>query len=183
MQYRMLHDMYSYLLRLGLPGNEHPYFLRQLMATVLSHHLLAHMAYRLLRCRWFTVCRPFGVSVVFCAPGYVRTNISNNTAAAQQFFLQPDSPYAPLRENMDTDLFAKVKNCATPEDFARSFVAAVLSKSPPAYHRAGTLALAAPLAAWILPTWLKDHILSNRAGLLTFNPPASDSVAAAEKTE
>jgi hypothetical protein len=123
-------------------------------------------------CFTITVCRPFNVSVVFCAPGYVRTNISNNTAAADQFFLQPGSPYAALRKDMDTDLFAKVKHCATPEDFARSFVAATLSSRPPAYHRAGTLALAAPLAAWLLPTWLKDHILSKRAGLLNLNPPA-----------
>lgn len=121
---------------------------------------------------WRPVCRPFGVSVVFCAPGFVRTNILTNATAAEQVFLLPDSPYQPLRHVFEEDPFAKIKNCVTPEGFAKSFVSATLSRSPPAYHRDGTLGVAVPFLAWLLPTWLKDYMLSKRAGLLTFNPPA-----------
>jgi hypothetical protein len=95
-----------------------------------------------------------------------------NASAAQQVFLLPDSPYTSLRERFDTDPFSKVKNCVTPEGFAKSFVAATLAKVPPAYHRDGSMGVAVPWLAWLLPTWVKDRILSKRSGLLTFNPPA-----------
>jgi hypothetical protein len=111
--------------------------------------------------------------VVYSAPGAVRTNIGTNAGAAQQVFLLPDSPYTPLSEKaLNTDLFSSIKNCVTPEGFAKSFVAATLSSRPPVYHRDGTMGVLVPWLAWLLPTWMTDRMLSERVGLQTLRPLA-----------
>ncbi|KDR72264.1 hypothetical protein GALMADRAFT_253091 [Galerina marginata CBS 339.88] len=94
--------------------------------------------------------RPFGVNVMLCAPGTVRSNIANNEAKNFERNLPQDSLYSGYKKQMNHVLFYGQNTSPMATDqFAKVFVRTAVSPHPPPYMTAG-----GTTTLWAFLKWL-----------------------------
>ena len=75
-----------------------------------------------------------GVDVVYCAPGWVRTNIAESGAAGGLNQLDTKGPWAPCAKHVVEDLFEhEGANAVTPAQFAAAFCNMASRRYPPSF--------------------------------------------------
>jgi short-subunit dehydrogenase len=81
-----------------------------------------------------------GVDVVYCAPGWVRSNISSASARDNLNQIDPQGPWAPCSRVVTDDLFeAEGRAAVTPARFAKDFVTMALRRHPPGFWSNGIM--------------------------------------------
>jgi hypothetical protein len=81
-----------------------------------------------------------GVDVVYCAPGWVRSNISAASTRDNLNQVDPKGPWAPCSRVVTNDLFeVEGRAAVTPAQFAKGFVTMALRRHPPGFWSNGVM--------------------------------------------
>lgn len=108
-----------------------------------------------------------GVKVVYCAPGWVKTNIIDTMAATGLNCLNSKGPWALCAPYITGNLYqVEAKHAWTAEQFAQSFCTMALSSNPPRIwlnsFRDGWMAY---LGSFLVPSFLMDKYLQLKYNL------------------
>ncbi|MBA6115545.1 SDR family oxidoreductase [Pseudomonas sp. NC26] len=109
---------------------------------------------------------PFGVQVMQVQPGAIASQFASNAQRQAEQVLAADSPWWPLREQVQARARASQDKPTSAAVFAQGVLAAVSKPSVPAVLRLGNGSTALPLMARLLPRRLLDWALRKRFGLL-----------------
>lgn len=108
-----------------------------------------------------------GIKVVYCAPGWVKTNIINTMNVSGSNCLNTKGPWAPCAPYITGNLYqVEAKHAWTAEQFAGSFCTMALSNNPPRVwlnsFRDGWLAY---LGSFLVPSLIMDTYLQLKYNL------------------
>ncbi|MCT7357664.1 SDR family oxidoreductase [Thalassolituus pacificus] len=108
---------------------------------------------------------PFNIQVITVQPGAIQSKFGDNSLANLGDLIQPDSLYAPLKQQIQARATASQDNPTPAADFARELMAQLLSQPDPVI-RIGNGSRALPFMKRWIPLALLDKILSKKFGLL-----------------
>ena len=108
---------------------------------------------------------PFNMQVITVQPGAIQSKFGDNSLANLGDLIQPDSLYAPLKQQIQARATASQDNPTPAADFARELMAQLLSQPDPVI-RIGNGSRALPFMKRWIPLALLDKILSKKFGLL-----------------
>ena len=108
---------------------------------------------------------PFNIQVITVQPGAIQSKFGDNSLANLGDLIQPDSLYAPLKQQIQARATASQDNPTPAADFARELMAQLLSQPDPVI-RIGNGSRALPYMKRWIPLALLDKILSKKFGLL-----------------
>ena len=171
------------MLLLLLPGSVAGYW----AVPFQSHYSASKAAVRALTDSLRVELAPFSVNVVYCAPGFVKTEIFNK--ATGSVFVDQEGPYAPLKNEIGADVFNKEGRMALPANtFAKRFVSMALMRKPPSVYLDGRWSWSVPFAVTYLPraaldwwAWLYFKVFELTDWAQAIVPPTSVSAAAGHK--
>ncbi|QVM90576.1 SDR family oxidoreductase [Pseudomonas entomophila] len=109
---------------------------------------------------------PFGVRVMEVQPGAIASQFASNAQQQAEQVLAADSPWWPLREQVQARARASQDRPTPAAAFAQGLLAATRKSPTPALVRLGNGSTALPLMARLLPQRLLDWVLRKRFGLL-----------------
>ena len=109
---------------------------------------------------------PFEISVMEVQPGAIDTQFANNAQRQAEQVLNADSPWWPLRHQIQARARASQDHPTPAAVFAQGVLAATGKQPAPALLRLGNGSTALPLLARVLPQRLLDKILRKRFGLM-----------------
>lgn len=108
-----------------------------------------------------------GIKVVYCAPGWVKTNIIDTMSATGLNCLNTKGPWAPCAPYITGNLYqVEAKHAWTAEQFAEGFCTMALSSNPPRVWlnsvRDGWMAY---LGSFLVPSFIMDRFLQFKYNL------------------
>ncbi|WP_430309263.1 SDR family oxidoreductase [Pseudomonas sp. PONIH3] len=109
---------------------------------------------------------PFGIRVMEVQPGAIASQFASNAQQQAEQVLASDSPWWPLREQVQARARASQDRPTSAAVFAQRLLAATRKSPVPALIRIGNGSTALPLMARVLPQRLLDWVLRKRFGLL-----------------
>ncbi|CRI55435.1 SDR family oxidoreductase [Pseudomonas sp. CCOS 191] len=109
---------------------------------------------------------PFGIRVMEVQPGAIASQFASNAQQQAEQVLASDSPWWPLREQVQARARASQDRPTSAAVFAQRLLAATRKSPVPALVRIGNGSTALPLMARVLPQRLLDWVLRKRFGLL-----------------
>lgn len=109
---------------------------------------------------------PFGIRVMEVQPGAIASQFASNAQQQANQVLAADSPWWPLREQVQARARASQDKPTPTAVFAQGVLAATRKSPVPALVRLGNGSLAFPLMARVIPQRLLDWVLRRRFGLL-----------------
>ncbi|MDF0732848.1 SDR family oxidoreductase [Pseudomonas entomophila] len=109
---------------------------------------------------------PFGIRVMEVQPGAIASQFASNAQQQAEQVLASDSPWWPLREQVQARARASQDKPTPAAVFAQGVLAATRKVPVPALVRLGNGSTALPLLARVLPRRLLDTVLRKRFGLL-----------------
>ncbi|WP_369989812.1 SDR family oxidoreductase [Pseudomonas xanthosomatis] len=109
---------------------------------------------------------PFGIRVMEVQPGAIASQFASNAQQQAEQVLAADSPWWPLREQVQARARASQDRPTPAAVFAQGLLAATRKSPVPALVRIGNGSTALPLMARLLPQRLLDWVLRKRFGLL-----------------
>jgi len=109
---------------------------------------------------------PFGIQVMEVQPGAIASQFASNAQQQAEQVLASDSPWWPLREQVQARARASQDRPTSAAVFAQRLLAATRKSPVPALVRIGNGSTALPLMARVLPQRLLDWVLRKRFGLL-----------------
>ncbi|MDF9616811.1 SDR family oxidoreductase [Pseudomonas entomophila] len=109
---------------------------------------------------------PFGIRVMEVQPGAIASQFASNAQQQAEQVLATDSPWWPLREQVQARARASQDRPTPAAAFAQGLLAATRKSPTPALVRLGNGSTALPLMARLLPQRLLDWVLRKRFGLL-----------------
>jgi len=109
---------------------------------------------------------PFGIRVMEVQPGAIESQFASNAQQQAEQVLATDSPWWPLREQVQARARASQDRPTPAAVFAQGLLAATRKSPVPALVRIGNGSTALPLIARVLPQRLLDWVLRKRFGLL-----------------
>lgn len=109
---------------------------------------------------------PFGIRVMEVQPGAIASQFASNAQHEAEQVLAADSPWWPLREQVQARARASQDRPTPAATFAQGLLAATRKTPTPALVRLGNGSTALPLMARLLPQRLLDKVLRKRFGLL-----------------
>ncbi|MCG8296337.1 SDR family oxidoreductase, partial [Pseudomonas entomophila] len=109
---------------------------------------------------------PFGIRVMEVQPGAIASQFASNAQQQAEQVLAADSPWWPLREQVQARARASQDRPTPAAAFAQGLLAATRKSPTPALVRLGNGSTALPLMARVLPQRLLDWVLRKRFGLL-----------------
>ncbi|PYC24903.1 SDR family oxidoreductase [Pseudomonas mosselii] len=109
---------------------------------------------------------PFGVRVMEVQPGAIASQFASNAQQQAEQVLVSNSPWWPLREQVQARARASQDRPTPAAVFAQGLLAATRKSPVPALVRIGNGSTALPLMARLLPQRLLDWVLRKRFGLL-----------------
>ncbi|MEE1888044.1 SDR family oxidoreductase [Pseudomonas carassii] len=109
---------------------------------------------------------PFGIRVMEVQPGAIASQFASNAQQQAEQVLASDSPWWPLREQVQARARASQDRPTPAAVFAQGLLAATRKSPVPALVRIGNGSTALPLMARVLPQRLLDWVLRKRFGLL-----------------
>ncbi|WP_252091146.1 SDR family oxidoreductase [Pseudomonas sp. MWU13-3659] len=109
---------------------------------------------------------PFGIRVMEVQPGAIASQFASNAQQQAEQVLAADSPWWPLREQVQARARASQDHPTPAAVFAQGLLAATRKSPTPALVRLGNGSTALPLMARLLPQRLLDWVLRKRFGLL-----------------
>ncbi|MDV9032956.1 SDR family oxidoreductase [Pseudomonas sp. RAC1] len=109
---------------------------------------------------------PFGIRVMEVQPGAIASQFANHAQHSVEQLLAVDSPWWPLREQVQARARASQDRPTPASVFAQGLLAATQRSPVPALVRLGNGSSALPLIARWLPRRLLDWVLRKRFGLL-----------------
>ncbi|MBC3411961.1 SDR family oxidoreductase [Pseudomonas sp. SWRI51] len=109
---------------------------------------------------------PFGIRVMEVQPGAIESQFASNAQQQAEQVLATDSPWWPLREQVQARARASQDRPTPAAVFAQGLLAATRKSPVPALVRIGNGSTALPLIARLLPQRVLDWVLRKRFGLL-----------------
>ncbi|MBV4529919.1 SDR family oxidoreductase [Pseudomonas sp. SWRI107] len=109
---------------------------------------------------------PFGIRVMEVQPGAIESQFASNAQQQAEQVLATDSPWWPLREQVQARARASQDRPTPAAVFAQGLLAATRKSPVPALVRIGNGSTALPLIARLLPQRVLDGVLRKRFGLL-----------------
>lgn len=109
---------------------------------------------------------PFGIRVMEVQPGAIESQFASNAQQQAEQVLATDSPWWPLREQVQARARASQDRPTPAAVFAQGLLAATGKSPVPALVRIGNGSTALPLIARLLPQRVLDWVLRKRFGLL-----------------
>jgi short-subunit dehydrogenase len=109
---------------------------------------------------------PFGIRVMEVQPGAIASQFASNAQQQAEQVLATDSPWWPLREQVQARARASQDRPTPAAAFAQQLLAATGKSPVPALVRIGNGSTALPLLARLLPQRLLDWVLRKKFGLL-----------------
>lgn len=109
---------------------------------------------------------PFGIRVMEVQPGAIESQFASNAQQQAEQVLAADSPWWPLREQVQARARASQDRPTPAAVFAQGLLAATRKSPVPALVRIGNGSTALPLIARLLPQRVLDWVLRKRFGLL-----------------
>ncbi|MDU9403306.1 SDR family oxidoreductase [Pseudomonas sp. zfem004] len=109
---------------------------------------------------------PFGIQVMEVQPGAIASQFASNAQQQAEQVLASDSPWWPLREQVQARARASQDRPTSAAVFAQRLLAATRKSPVPALVRIGNGSTALPLMARVIPQRLLDWVLRKRFGLL-----------------
>ncbi|MDH0729059.1 SDR family oxidoreductase [Pseudomonas sichuanensis] len=109
---------------------------------------------------------PFGIRVMEVQPGAIASQFASNAQQQAEQVLASDSPWWPLREQVQARARASQDRPTSAAVFAQRLLAATRKSPVPALVRIGNGSTALPLMARVIPQRLLDWVLRKRFGLL-----------------
>ncbi|MNO84459.1 putative oxidoreductase [compost metagenome] len=109
---------------------------------------------------------PFGIRVMEVQPGAIASQFASNAQRQADQVLDANSPWWPLREQVQARARASQDKPTSAAVFAQGLLAATRKSPVPAVVRLGNGSTALPVIARVLPRRLLDWVLRKRFGLL-----------------
>nr|WP_314489212.1 SDR family oxidoreductase [uncultured Pseudomonas sp.] len=109
---------------------------------------------------------PFGIAVMQVQPGAIASQFASTAQRQTAEVLRADSPWWPLREQVEARARASQDHPTPAAQLARGVLAALERRPLPAVVRLGNGSTALPLLARLVPRRLLDWALRKRFGLL-----------------
>ncbi|WIA20846.1 hypothetical protein OEZ85_005196 [Tetradesmus obliquus] len=113
-----------------------------------------------------TELKPLGVKVVYCAPGFIATQLDSKSRQSGMNYLDPKGPYGSNQQISDwvhkTD---GISNGTPPAAFAKGFVDMALSSSPPPHYVNGKMAWVVWFLGKLMPLSVMDGLYAKASGL------------------
>jgi short-subunit dehydrogenase len=109
--------------------------------------------------------RPLGIAVITVQPGAIQSEFGHSAQGSLHKREVEDSPYAAAAAGIEARAGASQQHATSTADFVARLIKAISARRPPAVVRIGSGSTALPLLARLLPTALRDRILSRRFGL------------------
>ena len=109
---------------------------------------------------------PFDIRVMEVQPGAIESQFASHAQQQAEQVLATDSPWWPLREQVQARARASQDRPTPAAVFAQGLLAATRKSPVPALVRIGNGSTALPLIARVLPQRLLDWVLRKRFGLL-----------------
>ncbi|MEJ5863742.1 SDR family oxidoreductase [Pseudomonas farsensis] len=109
---------------------------------------------------------PFGIRVMEVQPGAIESQFASHAQQQAEQVLATDSPWWPLREQVQARARASQDRPTPAAVFAQGLLAATRKSPVPALVRIGNGSTALPLIARLLPQRVLDWVLRKRFGLL-----------------
>ncbi|MEX6502554.1 SDR family NAD(P)-dependent oxidoreductase [Pseudomonas zhanjiangensis] len=113
---------------------------------------------------------PLGIQVMTVYPGAVASAFGDNAARRLGATLAADSRYRAIAAAIEQRAQISSESPTSPKAFARTLVAKLLAKAPPAEARIGHGSTLMPLAQRLLPLAWKDRLLRRRFQLDRLGP-------------
>eukprot|EP00879_Flechtneria_rotunda_P004707 GHRR01004971.1.p1 GENE.GHRR01004971.1~~GHRR01004971.1.p1 ORF type:complete len:284 (+),score=63.50 GHRR01004971.1:120-971(+) len=110
--------------------------------------------------------KPFGVRVVYCAPGYIATQLDTKSQASGLNLINPNGHYAASQQI--TDFVHKTEGIdqgTPPAVFSKGFVNMAFSHKPPAHYVSGKLARLVWSLGYFAPYRMMDNHYCKATGL------------------
>ena len=108
---------------------------------------------------------PFGIKVIIVQPGAIESEFGNNAKVNMGELDVESSIYRDIIEMVQKRAEISQDSPMPTEKFAEMVVEQVIKADPPAVFRKGPHSLEATIADKLLPTFLKDKILTRKFGL------------------
>lgn len=113
-----------------------------------------------------TELKPLGVRVVYCAPGFIATQLDSKSQHSGLNYVDPKGPYGGSQQIMEwvhkTD---GIENGTDPAVFAKGFVEMALSKNPPQHYVSGKLSWLVWALGKFAPMAVMDNLYAKATGL------------------
>eukprot|EP00775_Hariotina_reticulata_P009319 gene9318-9484_t len=110
--------------------------------------------------------KPFGVKVVYCAPGVIATQLDTKSQKQGLNYVDPKGPYAVSERVKQWILNTDMIEQGTPPDvFSKGFVQMALSSTPPAHYVNGKFSWVVWLLGHFAPYSFMDGLYSKATGL------------------
>eukprot|EP00775_Hariotina_reticulata_P009320 gene9320-9485_t len=110
--------------------------------------------------------QPFGIRVVYCAPGFIATKLDSKSQQSGLNRVAHEGPYAASERIKRWVYNTEGVDKGTPPDvFSKGLVQMALSSTPPAHYVAGKFSWVVWLLGHFAPYWVMDRMYSSSVGL------------------
>eukprot|EP00882_Tetradesmus_deserticola_P007538 GHRQ01007939.1.p2 GENE.GHRQ01007939.1~~GHRQ01007939.1.p2 ORF type:complete len:128 (+),score=37.39 GHRQ01007939.1:454-837(+) len=109
--------------------------------------------------------KPCGVKVVYCAPGYIATQLDSKSRQSGMNRVDPQGPYGGSQQIRDWIDKTDISSGTPPAVFAKGFVNMALSSNPPPHYVDGKLSWVVWLMGKLMPLRLMDRMFAKASGL------------------